>query len=287
MSEFCAGFIKPQGDLRWSDSLFFIDVDGVFDQGILGFPHATYSGLQSLMLLQTNGCSVVLNTGRGAQHVRKYCDVYGIQGGVAEFGSVFFDAVHKKDIPLIDNETAEQLAQCRDALRAMPGVFVDPGYEYSIRAYRFKGRAHAGLSKEEIQTLLHNPAFSRLSCLPTGVDTYILQAGINKGAAVEFVKRYLKHTKPVAAIGHSDLDVPMLEAAEHAYALANCSAAVRNLAKRGRCRIVKKPCQSGLLWAVQHRLRMDGFEQQPGPAEYPDNLMSKILRAADRQPGWQ
>ena len=283
MCEFCAGFIKPQADLRWSDSLFFIDVDGVFDQDILGFPHATHSALQSLILLQTNGCSVVLNTGRGAQHVRKYCDVYGIQGGVAEFGSVFFDTVHKKDIPLIDDQTAAQLAKCRDALHAMPGVFLDPGYEYSIRAYRFKGRTHVGLSKEEIQTLLRNPAFDRLSCLPTGVDTYIVQAGLNKGTAVEFVKRYLKHTKPVTAIGHGDMDVPMLEAAERAYALANCSAAARNMTKQGRCRIVKRPRQSGLLWAIQHRLKTDGLLQQPGPAEHPDDLMSKILRAADRK----
>ena len=124
--------------------------------------------------------------------------------------------------------------------------------------------------------------FDRLSCLTTAVDTYIVQTGVNKGTATTFVKRYLNHNKPIAVIGHSDEDIPMLEAADHAYALANCSRAVRELAKRGRCRIVKKPCQSGLLWAVEHRLRMDGIQQRPRIVEYPDNLMSNILRAADR-----
>src|ERR1051326_1605572 len=68
MSEFCASLIKNPRNLRGPRSLFFIDVDGVFDQDILGFPHATHSGLESLRLLQANECSVALNTGRGVEH---------------------------------------------------------------------------------------------------------------------------------------------------------------------------------------------------------------------------
>jgi hydroxymethylpyrimidine pyrophosphatase-like HAD family hydrolase len=288
MNEFCSSFIKVSRKLQWSDSLFFIDVDGVFDQDLLGFPHATYSGLQSLMLLQANRYSVILNTGRGVEHVRKYCEVYGIQGGVAEFGSVFVDAVQKKDIPLIDDESAAQLAKCREAIRALPGVFIDPAYEYSIRAYRFEGRAHIGLSMEEIRVLLDNPEFNRLSSIPTGVDTYIVQDGTNKGAGVSFVKTYLNNSKPIVAIGHSDQDMPMLVLADHAYAPANCSAAVRELAKRGRCRIGKKPSQSGLLQAIKHRLEHDGLGKKdnlssPALENRRGDLMSDILRAADRQ----
>jgi hydroxymethylpyrimidine pyrophosphatase-like HAD family hydrolase len=289
MIEFCSSLINVRRNLQWSDSLFFIDLDGVFDQDILGFPHATYSGLQSLMLLQANRCSVVLNTGRGVEHVRKYCDVYGIQGGVAEFGSVFVDAVQKKDIPLIDDEAAAQLAKCRVAIRALPGVFIDPAYKYSIRAYRFKGRAQVGLPTEEIRVLLNNPDFNRLSSIPTGVDMYIVQNGTNKGTGVSFVKRYLNNNTSIVAIGHSDQDVPMLALADHAYALANCSAAVRELAKRGRCQIVKKRCQSGLLQAIKDRLEHNGFGNNeslspPALQNRRGNLMSDILRAADRQP---
>ena len=203
-----------------------------------------------------------------------------MQGGIAEFGSVFVDAVQGKEIPLVNTATVEQLAACRDAVRRLPGVFIDPGYEYSIRAYRFKGRFQVGLSEEEIRPVLTNPAFDQLSILSTGASTYIVQKGTDKGTGLTFVKRYLNQDKPVVAIGHSDQDVPMLEAADFAYATVNCSAAVREMAKRGRCHIVNKPCQTGLLAAVQHRLKASS----PIMIDSSDNLMFGILRAADRRP---
>src|SRR5262249_25643804 len=95
-----AGAARPSG---WTDSLFFLDLDGVFDQELLGFPHATQSALQSLALLRSGGFSVVINTGRSVQHVRQYCDAYGLPGGIGEFGSVFIDAIQGREMPLIDN----------------------------------------------------------------------------------------------------------------------------------------------------------------------------------------
>ncbi len=292
MNEFCAGLMTVPSSLRWSDSLFFIDVDGVFDQELLGFPHATQSGLRSLALLQSNGYSVVLNTGRSIEHVRQYCDTYGIPGGIAEFGGVFFDAVQKKDVSLIDAETVRQLMKCRQALRALPGVFIDPGYKYSIRAYRFKKRQSVGLSSEEIGTLLDKPDFSRLDCIARGPDTYIHQKSANKGSGLMFVKRYLNNDRPTTAIGHSDPDIPMLQASDYAYALENCSPAVRQMAKQGHCRMVRKPCQSGLLAAVEHRLASDGIQSRDfslpsANAGHLDGLMPQLLRAADRQHSWQ
>src|SRR2546422_6546132 len=73
----CAGFLPPRPTARWSDALVFLDVDGVFDCELLGFPHATVSGLTALALLQAQGFAVVLNTGRSVEHVREYCRTYG------------------------------------------------------------------------------------------------------------------------------------------------------------------------------------------------------------------
>ena len=149
----------------------------------------------------------------------------------------------------------------------------------------------AALSAEEIRALLANPAFDRLSIISSPVDTYIVSKGTDKGAGVAFVKRYLNHNKPVVAIGHSDEDVAMLEAADFAYAPANCSAAVREMAKRGRCHIVNKRCQTGLLAAIEHRLENDGSQNRESSdssftMNYRDSLMSEVLRAADRRPAW-
>src|SRR5207244_1778110 len=128
-----------------------------------------------------------------------------------------------KEVPLIDEAGARQLAKCREAIRALPGVFLDPGYEYSIRAYRYQGRGTAGLPVNEIQELLKSPEFSRLTYICRQSDTHIVQERADKGVGVTFVKRYLKNDAPIAAIGDTEQDIAMLKLSDYRYAPANCS----------------------------------------------------------------
>ena len=86
--------------------------------------------------------------------MRQYCEAYGFAGGIAEFGAVFIDAVQRREIPLIDSSGSKELERCRDVIRQMPGVFMDPGYEYAIRVYRYKGHSTVGLKPEEVRSLL-------------------------------------------------------------------------------------------------------------------------------------
>jgi hydroxymethylpyrimidine pyrophosphatase-like HAD family hydrolase len=292
MNEFCADLVRLPQPVRWSRSLFFLDLDGVFDQERLGFPHATESGLQSLLLLKSHDYSVVLNTGRSIEHVRRYCTTYGLPGGIAEFGSVFIDAVQNSEVPLIDECGARELAKCREAIRALPDTFIDPGYQYSIRAYRYDDRGTAGLKASEIQELLKRPEFSHLRCICRQSDTYIIQKESDKGRGVTFVKQYLKNDAPVAAIGDTDQDIAMLNLSEYPYAPANCSPGIRQLAKTAACRVLKQPWQAGLLAAVHHRLSSDGIRTgspsslSPMPAAPMGGLMQTLLRVADRPLSW-
>jgi hydroxymethylpyrimidine pyrophosphatase-like HAD family hydrolase len=256
---------------------------------MLGFPHATRCGLQSISLLKAHGFSVVPNTARGVQHVRQYCSAYGFPGGIAEYGSVFIDAVKRQEIPFITPDTVEQLAVCREAIQELPGVFIDPTYEYSIRAFRYNGRLMQGLTVDEVKSVLKRPEFSRLTFICRPSSTYIVQNRINKGTALRKVRRMVgSRDVPVTAIGDSELDIAMLRAADFAYAPANCAPLLRQLEKEGKCRIVRQRFQSGLLEAVEHRLRC---EHTPGsrdvgvPAsvlEKPRGLMETLLSAADR-----
>jgi hydroxymethylpyrimidine pyrophosphatase-like HAD family hydrolase/orotate phosphoribosyltransferase len=282
MNDYCATAIGGRKKAAWTDALFFMDLDGVFDRSLLGFPHATHKGLQSLTLLQETGHSIVPNTGRSVENVRNYCEAYGLPGGVAEFGSVFFDAVWKRELPLIDDVAAKQLAECREALKGIGGVFLDPAYQYSIRAYRYNGRRTVSLTETEIQTLLKAAWFDRLTSISRAADTYVVQQNIDKGAAVNFVRRYLGcSSTPATAIGESTLDIPMLTAVEHAYAPANCSPALRTLAKEKKCKIMRRRFQSGLLEAVEHRV---GKRPVVGVQESLNrrSMMRMFLRAADR-----
>ena len=284
MNEFCAKLVGGTKPLRWSDSLFFLDLDGVFDQDLLGFPHATQSGLQSLALLRAAGFSVVLNTGRSVQHVRHYCDSYGLSGGIAEFGAVFVDAVNQREVPLTAGVPAEQLGRCREAIKKLPGVFTDPDYEYSIRSYRYKGRATIGLERRELETFLRTPEFRHLRCICRGPDSYIVQKRTSKAAALRFVRQQVRTTKtPITAIGDCQYDIEMLKAAEFAYAPGNCSRSVRQLAKQGKCRIVKERFQNGLLAAVRHRLCVEGAPSAVELLKSPDGLMQTLLKAADHR----
>jgi len=281
MNDFCSSIVGSR-KVNWTELLFFMDLDGVFDQPLLGFPHATHKGLQSLALLHETGHSVVPNTGRGVENVRNYCQAYGLPGGIAEFGSVFIDAVSKREIPLINDGGANQLAECKAALNRITGVFVDPSYHYSIRAYRYDGRRSAGLSDSEIQSVLEDPRFDQLSCLSREADTYIVQKKVNKGTAVNFVRKYLGcSTTPVAAIGESIHDIPMLTMAEHAYAPANCSPAVRALAKENKCAVMSRRFQSGLLQAVEHHVGKRSVARTK-EALNPSSMMRTFLQVADR-----
>jgi len=289
MNDYCAEFVRPQSASRaWSPRLFFMDLDGVFDHELLGFPHATERGLRSITLLRDRRFSIVLNTGRSVQHARQYCAAYGFDGGIAEFGSVFIDAVSGREIPFIDRPAADQLKACREAIRNMADVFIDAGYEYSIRLYRYQGGQTAGLKAEEIKDLLRRPEFSKLTYVSRSSDTYIVQKRTNKGTALKAVRRLMGDPEvPVTAIGDSQHDIGMLAAAEFAYAPANCSRSIRDLAKQGRCRILNGRFQNGLFEAVQHRLEQEPVVRRKKSRHRRAGrrgLMECLLKAADRRP---
>jgi hydroxymethylpyrimidine pyrophosphatase-like HAD family hydrolase/orotate phosphoribosyltransferase len=288
MNDFCSRLVGAARPSRWSDQLFFLDLDRVFDQELLGFPHATRSGLQSLSLLHSRGFSIVLNTGRSVQHVRDYCDAYGLAGGVAEYGAVFVDAIRQREVPLVDKIGTDQLAECRAALKKLPGVFIDPGYEYSIRAHRYGARGTTGLETAELNDLLRRSEFSHLTYISRETDSHIVQKRTGKGPALRFVRREVGSDRmPVTAIGDSQYDIGMLKAAEYAYAPANCSVSVRELAGQGQCRIVGQRFQKGLLAAVKHRLRQTSAKPAISvstvpPEDHFNGLLQAVLKAADR-----
>ena len=288
MNRFSASLIRRPPAARWSKRLFFLDLDWVFDRELLGFPHTTFSGLAALELLRSHGFSVVLNTGRSVDHVRNYCETYMLPGGLAEYGSVFVDSVHRREMELGDAEAAEQLLRCRDALATMPGVFTDPGYRYSVRAYRCADGRTVCLPPAEMEKVLAGCGCDRLTFIAKPETTYVIGKGRGKGTGLLAVKRYLHCTEdPVVAMGDSDQDLEALEAADIAYAPSNCSAMVRELAGREKCRVMRHPFQRGLLAAARDLLRDGAFSDnrdllEPDGPSNPGDLLAALLRAADR-----
>ncbi len=86
---------------RWRAPLVALDIDGVIDRRLFGFPTTTPAGVEALALLNAHGCSVALDTARSVAEVKAYCEAYALAGGVAEHGSYIWDAVNKRGRALI------------------------------------------------------------------------------------------------------------------------------------------------------------------------------------------
>ena len=291
MNHFCSSLIAVPPEPAIDGPLVFLDLDGVLDAEVLGFPHTSISGLRALTLLQSAGYSILPNTGRSVEHVRNYCQQYGFAGGIAEYGSVFVSSSRDADVSLVHTETAHELHRCRSALGEIPGVYLDAGYHYAIRAYRFNTTGTVGLAQEEAQGVLENARLRRLKCIVRQADTYFVGKENSKANALRHVAaRFRRPSDPVIAIGDSDEDLSMLEAVDRAFAPANCSKGIRNLAKLGKCYVDSRPRQRGLLHIAE---KLAGNMGLRGPASSVDsgeehtvhNLIFTLLQAAEQSKG--
>lgn len=283
MARHCARSARPQATPAWSSQLFFLDLDGVFDAELLWplFQHTTPAGLESLSLLRAGGYSVVLNTARSVEQVKNYCTIYSLPGGVAEYGSVFFDAVTGNEIPLVDAQAMQQIEQCRARLNRMKDVFVDPGYRWSLRAYRYRGDLTVGLSIEELQQLLAGD-LDRLSFVARDADSHIVQMGVDKGTSASFVKAYLPQIqRPVVAMGDAAPDLCMFAETDIAYVPANFDPMHRNALRGRKYRILRASRQRALLAAASELTGC--IPEKPAQSGLPArHLLDHILYTLDQ-----
>lgn len=259
MNHFCSSILKVAATPTFHRKYIFMDLDGVFDTENFGFPHSTVSGLTAITLLSENDYSIILNTGRNIKHVRSYSSSYNFSGGIAEYGSVIWDNVNKYEIPLIGDDEASQLADCREILNNTNDVFVDRDYKYSIRAYRFDLHRTKGLKYEEASDIIKKYKFNKLKIIIRDEDTCFVGRETSKGNAMHDFKQHIRYGgNSVAAIGDSVEDISMLKTAERSFSPANCSKIIRTIAKRDNIIITSNYRQRGLLEAVNKLIGKNG-----------------------------
>jgi hydroxymethylpyrimidine pyrophosphatase-like HAD family hydrolase len=259
-ARFCGSLCRarrPAGSLpAWDSSLIVLDVDGVLDRRLFGFPSTTAAGIQALSLLHAHERAVVINTARSVTEVREYCRAYGLAGGVAEYGSYAWDAVAGRGRPLVSDEALAQLGKARTALERLPGVFVNPGYEYSLRAYTYSRQGPVPVPALTVQRLLAAEGLDRLCVHQTTIDSAILAKEVDKGTGLVALLDWvgLPHAETVA-VGDSEPDLPMFRAATRSFAPAQIDCG--RLARLLGCRIARQPYQRGLLEIVRGLLHPD------------------------------
>jgi len=308
-ARYCGVHCGPPRELHWSSPLVALDVDGVLDRRLFGFPCTSAAAMEALSLLRAHDLCVTVNTARSAAEVRDYCQAYSLCGGVAEHGSYLWDAVAQRGQVLISVEAVRQLNELRRNLQRFPGVFLDDRHQYSIRTFTYQNQPPSFLSallksprsfgaRQEapapLPTLLVNHLITdlgldRLCFHHTRIDTAILAKDVDKGTGLSALRDWV--LGPVAetiAVGDSAMDLPMFRAATRSFAPAHidCARQARLLG----CQIARHPYQRGLLDIVRTIIHPDGARCEQctegaaivGPAGQDPFL--DVLRAADQKP---
>ncbi|WP_405804694.1 HAD hydrolase family protein [Streptomyces sp. NBC_00210] len=222
-----------------------LDVDGVLETSLSGFPVSTPAGMLALRALRAHGYRVLLATGRSLPEVRDRCRAYGLSGGVAEYGAVAYDAATGRSAGLV----AEQDGALTALLSAVPSVTVDPLYRWCVRAYRGTGARRRALDMSTVRGLMARPGIAdRFYVVQGDMQTDFVPEGVDKASGLHGLMDLLgaPGARPALAVGDSFTDIPMLRSAQAGYAPSNADRAVR----AAGIEVLRRPCQAGLAEAV-------------------------------------
>jgi len=306
-ARFCGSFCRSTQDPRWHSPLVALDIDGVIDRRLFGFPCTTAAGMEALALLNTHGFSVAVNTARSVAEVKDYCAAYGFAGGVAEGGSYLWDAVDRRGRALVDPDAMRQLDELRRCLEQLPGVFLDDRHQYSIRAFMYakdsssllrllkstrsfnlRGSGPIPLPILVVSQLIATLRLNRLSVHQTTIDTSIVANDIDKGSGLLALRDWiLGPDAETIAVGDSDADLPMFRVATRSFAPAQIKC--RRQARLLHCQIAPHRFQRGLLDIARTLVGPAARGGRPwaGAAMVEscgERLFLELLQAADQMP---
>ena len=284
----CGKLCLRADSMSWQGPLVVLDIDGVLDRMVFGFPSTTAAGIRALSLLARHGVTVALNTARTLTEVKEYCDAYGFAGGVAEYGGVVWDRVTNRQLCLVDAESMEQMEEAKRALRGIPGIFVNDDYQYSLRAFTYQEGRTTPLPRLLAQDLLANLKLDRLHAHQTGLDTAITSRETDKGKGLRALLSMTRApAADVTAVGDSEPDLAMFRVARRSFAPGNISC--KRDAQLLGCHVARSAYQPGLLEIARSIIHPGG-----GVCEHcreveshwlrDESLFASLLRAADERP---
>jgi hydroxymethylpyrimidine pyrophosphatase-like HAD family hydrolase len=246
------------GDLKpAAGPLCALDIDGVLETSEVGFPTLTRASATALRALLAHGYQPVVVTGRGIDEVRDRCRIYGLQAGVAEYGSAIWVQRDERATRLIDRDTAAALDRLRAILEQREGVQLDPAFKHAVRAYcvRADGQRRPLDAAEVGECLEAAAAAGAVRAIPGYSQTDFAPVAVDKGTGLRALARVLQADdhgcstdglEIALAVGDTAADAPMLALASAAFTPAHAvPAATRTGARR-----LGRPYQAGLYVAV-------------------------------------
>lgn len=233
-----------------------LDVDGVLETDAAGFTSTGVAGAAALKLLQLGRVAVLLNTARCVDEVRDRVERFHLLGGVATFGAATWDAVFGQARGYLSERGTLQLKLLRSNLRADKDVVLHRQHEHCVRASRIVDGAFAAIPLPAARRLLHDSSLDHLTFSVARRYTDFVDRTVDKGAGITHLREDLALSQlPLAAIGDSTCDVPMLRLAGSVLLPAN---AVPSYTPGPRQRFVRLRRTGGEgLWSAALRLVPD------------------------------
>jgi hydroxymethylpyrimidine pyrophosphatase-like HAD family hydrolase len=290
-TRFCGNLCRRPTAIHWGSPLAILDIDGVLDAWSFGFVSTTAAGIEAVSLLHAHGYAIAVDTARSLKDVREYCKAYGFAGGVAEYGSVLWDAVQQKEIVLLDPDTLRELQRVKTALRQIPGIFVNDRYEYSVRAYQFEKGQTVAAPTTLIEQVLQSLRVRNLYLHQVSSESAILAKNADKGTGLLSLLSWVGMTEAeTVAIGDSPADLPMFRAVKHSFGPAQIRC--REEAERIGCKVVTRSYQAGFLQIVRSLVHPDGRQCQLCKEVKPSwstgkDLFLDFLVLADKRKRWE
>src|SRR5262249_3615690 len=284
----CGKLCRTNNNTGWQSPLVVLDVDGVLDRMVFGFPSTTAAGVKALSLLAGHGFTIALNTARTLPEVKEYCEAYGLAGGVAEYGGVAWDRVTNRQLGLVDAESMEQMQEAQRALRKIPGIFLNDDYQFSLRAFTYQNGRTMPLPRLLAQDLLANLKLDRLQVHHTGLDTAITAKETDKGEGLRSLLSIASvPAAEVTAVGDSEPDLAMFRVAGRSFATGNTSC--KREAQLLGCHVTKSAYQPGLLEIVRSIIHPEGggcgrCREVESHWCKDRSLFASLLTAADKRP---
>src|SRR5262249_58683595 len=117
--------------------LVAIDMDGVLEDGALGFTATSPAGVRALRTLKRHGYEPILASGRSLEEIIERARAFGLRAGIAEYGAVVW--IYGVVFGLTSAEERAQLAALRALLASEAGGLLGDAPTPSVPAVRDDG----------------------------------------------------------------------------------------------------------------------------------------------------
>ncbi len=265
-----------------------IDLDDTLEADRLGFETISPAGAQALRMLAAHGHMAVLSTGRSLDELQDRCRLYGLRGGVGEYGSVIWDAHRQEVIPVISSEARQNLDRLREVVLAETDILVDPRYQYTLRLFRSTSDGRRGMPIDQVQTLMQRHGIRGLEVIEGFRKDVVWAAGTDKAVAFDRLKHALPtalRDSPLHVIGDAFTDLALMRMAAGRYAPGNAEREVLDARTAMKIRVARRRQQAGVLEIVRsvlHSRRGSCKHCAPPNLEPADAQLVQVLSIQDR-----